>query len=85
MPIASAKNHGNHDRVRCLVALHGSGHFAIVAIIRGYEVWAHEQEDYVGRLHSGINGSVDFLTGTNTTIMPSTDDALPLQHGELFF
>ncbi len=67
------------------MALHGAQHFLVVAVIRCKEVGADEQQDDVVILDMFADPGVQFLTGSDPAIMPSLDDALPLQHCQLGF
>ncbi len=65
------------------MALHGSQHFLIVAVLRSEKVWANKQEDDVIILVMLANLGMQFLAGSNTAILPRFNNTLTLEHCQL--
>src|SRR5258707_1544064 len=59
-------------------------HLDAVAIIRGYKVWADEQENDVGGIEMRVYLLLPFLSCTNVAVVPIDDESLSLQRVEMF-
>nr|WP_259642657.1 hypothetical protein [Pseudomonas savastanoi] len=67
------------------MALHGARHFDVVAVVGCNEIGTHQKQNYFIGVDVLINGRIDLLASFDSSIMPSLNDPLPLEHGKLFF
>src|SRR5258708_17377385 len=59
-------------------------HFDTVAVIRGYKVWANEQENDVGGIEMCVYLLLPLPSCTNVAVVPIDDETLSLQRVEMF-
>jgi hypothetical protein len=67
------------------VPLERAHRLLLVAIIRGDEVRADQQQHNIGALKIHADCIFEALARRNPTVMPSRDEALPLEHRQVRF
>lgn len=85
MPLTGAKNDWDDNGFSSLVTLHGTLHFDVIAVVRGYEIRADQEKYDLVSIDALINRLIDCLSCPNASIVPRFYDALVLEHRELCF
>jgi hypothetical protein len=65
------------------VPLHRSGHLLRIAVCRAHEVGADKEQDDVRSFQLAEYRGVQLVTGDDATVMPSINQALMLQVGQV--
>ena len=65
------------------MTVHGPFELHVVAVVRVQEICAHQQEDDAGAIQMFVDRASPFSAGTDLSIVPRRDAALPLQDREV--
>ncbi len=85
LPVYRAQNNRDDAGLASLMALQGSRHLFLVAVVGADEVGANEQQDDVGAVEVVVDFVGPLIARKDTAIVPGLDETLPLQQLQVGF
>src|SRR5574341_1391778 len=83
LPNTGAQDDGNDNGFARVVTLEGALHLDFIAIIRGYEILADQQQNDVGGFQVIVNRARPIVASDDPSVVPDGDHSLPPQDAEV--
>jgi hypothetical protein len=82
-PVDVPDDDGDHPGFAGLMPFQGPSHFNIIAVIRGDEIGAYQEEDNTGALQIVVDLPLPLQTGGDKAVVPEFDELLTLENFEM--